>query len=137
MDTLERLIAFGIPPEERSLPEIRQILLAQIEREQRGQTREDDVAFLCAAQLFAKGLAEDILLIWKAKRSGFDLGSMIDVQMLCGLGIESTRKFLSDIATKEAADALEYLDACLLAGDFEGWSPEVQIMVYRKYFGIE
>jgi hypothetical protein len=88
-------------------------------------------------QLFARGLLEDVLLIWDAKSAGFDLGCLIDVQLLCGAGLQETKRFLASQPGPEAIAALDRIDECESAGDFEAFAPAEHLAHYREYFGVE
>jgi hypothetical protein len=100
------------------------LLRAQLEectlREQRGDQSATDLLKVLAVTLFAARHVEDSLRIWRAKRSSFDAGCAIDVQLLCGAGLEQTKQYLLATNSQEAADAFAYLSRCELAGDFEG-----------------
>ena len=132
----ESLKSYGLAPNEDSLDSIRHLLQEEIELECNGEQREEDLALLCCVQLFASGLVEDSLLIWEAKNSGFDLGSYLDVHLLCGRGLERTKQFLTDHNSEESLAAFSYIEDCEKAGDFLNWSPESQIKYYRNYFGV-
>jgi hypothetical protein len=73
-------------------------------------------------QLFNAGQPQDIQNIWQAKASSWDAHCAIDVQLLCGTGLESTRTHLAADGSAEARKAREYLDECVAAGDFDGFS---------------
>ena len=133
---LERLSKYGLPPDARGLDDIRGTLRLEIQKERGGLAREDDVALLCVAQLFAHGSHEDILLIWNAKSASFDLGLSIDVQFLCGSGLAATKEFLTSSSAPESEAALHYLEQCVLSGDFSDWTVEKQIDFYRHYFNF-
>jgi hypothetical protein len=64
-----------------------------------------------------------------------DLGTYLDVQLLCGAGLETTKRFLASQSGAAAASALQYLVKCERAGDFEGFSPSKHLQRYRDYFG--
>lgn len=136
MNIEQSLSLFGLVPEDKSLPEIRTMLEKEAELERTGQQREDDLALLCCVQLFSRGNLEDVLRIWGAKRSGFDLGCYLDVQFLCGAGLEKTKTFLISQQSKEATEAFEYLMKCEQSGDFEEFSPENHLQRYREYFRV-
>jgi hypothetical protein len=55
--------------------------------------------------------AEDILLIWSAKRADFDTWCGMDGELLSYLGVQATEDYLSQIETKEAEEALEHVRA--------------------------
>jgi hypothetical protein len=135
MNVEESLQRFGLVPPDEALPEIRALLAGEAEAERRGEGREEDLALLCCVQLFARGLLEDVLRIWNAKSAGMDLGAYLDVQLLCGAGLETTRKFLASQPGAVAAAALRRLVECERAGDFDGFSPAKQLARYRDYFG--
>jgi len=138
---------FGLLPDEHSLPIIRQALAVEIRRHRAGNdiSREspddsfeepDDMELLrvLCIQLFAAGHVSDSLLIWRAKRASFDTGCGLDIQFLCGAGLDATRDFL---ARSGATDAVEYLDHCVVAGDFARFTPEDHLKYYRRYCGLE
>jgi hypothetical protein len=139
MNVEESLRRHGLRPDESSLPAIRQMLNeeAQAEREGRGRDREEDLALLCAVQLFSAGQVDDALLIWRAKQSGFDLGCYLGVQLLCGPGLSETKAALSERDESDAAEALAYIQKCEQAGDFDGFSREGLLNEYTAYFGVE
>jgi hypothetical protein len=112
-------------------------LAKEADSERNNQAREEDLALLCCVQLFSRGHLEDVLRIWDAKRSGFDLSCYLDVQLLCGAGLEPTKRFLSSQDGRIAADALQYLRECEQAGDFDEFSPDEYLAGYRRYFGVE
>jgi hypothetical protein len=130
----ESLQTFGLVPLDESLPAIRALLEREAEAERNGRDREEDLALLCCVQLFSRGLLEDVLLIWAAKRSGVDLGVYVDVEFLCGAGLETTRQFLASHGSPEATSALRYVEWCELAGAFSTFSPEEHLQRYRDYF---
>lgn len=133
----ESLKSFGFVPNDEFLDSIRHLLQKEIELESKGEQREEDLALLCCVQLFAKGLVEDSLLIWRAKVSGFDLGSYLDVHLLCGAGLEETKQFLEEHSSEESKASLRYIEQCEMAGDFLNWSQESQSQYYRNYFRVE
>lgn len=136
MNTLDRLLSYGIPPGLSSVDEIRGVLEVEVANEVEGRPREEDVAYLCCGQLFANADPHDVLLIWNAKSSSFDLGCMIDIQLLCGIGLEETKQYLSDLGSEEAGAAKAYIEECEKAGDFDDWTVEKQLEYCRMYFGL-
>ncbi len=133
MTTEESLKRFGIVPSDESLPIIRDLLSQEAAAERAGRSREDDLALLCCVQLFSRGLLEDVLRIWDAKQSGFDLACSLDVQFLCGAGLQETKRYLASRAGADAAEALAYIQECELT-DFEDFSPARHLEYYKAYF---
>ena len=136
MNVEESLARFGLVPADEDLPQIREILAREAEAERTGTGRQDDLARLCCVQLFSRGMVEDILRIWDAKMSGFDMGSVVDVQFLCGAGLDATKRFLASQRDERAREALHYISECEEAGDFDGFSPEEHLQGNREYFGV-
>jgi hypothetical protein len=137
MNVEESLRRFGLVPPDEALPVIRALLAEEADAERTGRPREDDLALLCCVQLFSRGLLEDVLRIWEAKRSGMDLGTYLDGQFLCGAGIEETKRYLAAQPGRAPAEALEYLEGCQRSGMFGEFSPAVHLESYREYFGVE
>jgi hypothetical protein len=131
----EALKRFGLVPKAADIPAVRQILAAQIEA---AENEEDDSGLmkLCCIQLFSAGDVLDSMLIWSAKRSSFDNGINIDVQLLCGAGLDSTKTHLAHSNSPEAADALQYLVECESCGDFERFAVEQVLEYYRFYYDL-
>ncbi len=135
MNVEESLRRFGLVPADDALPAIRELLAREAAAERAGNAREEDLALLCCVQLFSRGLLEDVLPIWDAKSAGFDLGSYLGIQLLCGAGLEETKRFLRATSTPVARDAFARIQACEKAGDFEGFSPAAHLAEWRDYFG--
>jgi hypothetical protein len=104
MTTEESLALYGLVPQESDLPQIRAILdrEAEIERnhyssdaekQKDPRQREDDLARLCCVQLFAWGDLQDVLRIWDTKQTSMDMACYLDVQFLCGAGLEETKAY--------------------------------------------
>lgn len=124
--------------------EIRALLLAMFREEMRYREAlwnreiededEDDLSeniYLCAFLLHQIGEAEDVLLIWKAKRLNMDVGCMIDANFLVGAGLKNTRDYLDQLGTVESQEIRTYIDSWeLTTDDIESWV-EFQI----AYFG--
>jgi hypothetical protein len=132
----EALQKFGLPASPIQRDEIRRLLAEEIEQARRGESGEEMLRTLCL-QLFSLGVVEDTLLIWDAKHSSFDAGCGIDVQLLCGAGLEATKEFLAESRNGSAAAALGYLTKCERTGDFAGWTPQTSIADSRRYYGLE
>lgn len=132
----ESLAVYGLVPLDEALTAIRAMLAreAEIGAGQAGEP-EDDLALLCCVQLFSRGLLEDVLRIWDAKSCGdMDLGTRLDVQLLCGAGLERTKAFLQQQPSAQARDALRYIVKCQEAGNFQGFDPARYLDFYRSYF---
>lgn len=112
------------------------MLADEADNERNGELREDDLAILSCVQLFSRGQLENVLRIWAAKCSGFDLGCNLDVQFLCGAGLERTKQFLAIQTSQQAAEALQYIQECEATGDFAKFTPEGWLDYYRRYFGV-
>ena len=140
MTTKESLTRFGIVPADEHLPVIRDLLAQEAAAERAGRMREDELALLCCVQLFGRGLLEDVLLIWNAKRSGMDLASVIDIEFLFGAGVEETKRFLAGLSgalsgggpDSVAAQALRDIESYVSGG----FSPAEHLEVYKKYFRV-
>ena len=137
MTTDQSLQKYSLDPKAESLPAIREILAGEVAKERAGRPRGGDLALLCCVQLCSKGLLEDVLRIWDAKCSGMDLGSYLDVELLCGAGLAETKRFLAGQGTPEAAEALAYICQCERIGDFNHFSPQGYLQSYRDYFTTE
>jgi len=131
----ECLTRFGIVPDVSDLPTIREILRSEI---QAAQSEEDDSGLmkLCCIQLFSAGDPTDSMLIWSAKRSSFDNGINIDVQLLCGAGVARTKEHLSSIGSEYAKHALQYITECEASGDFDCFATDEVLDFYRNYYGL-
>ena len=124
---------YGLRPPEQDLDEIRQILQAQMALERQGDG-DTELMKLCCVQLFSAGVLDDVLRIWQAKESSWDAHCSIDVQLLCGAGLEQTKAYLAADGSEPAAAALHYLLACEAAGDFACFSIEDQFGWYSRYY---
>ncbi|QJE96450.1 hypothetical protein [Luteolibacter luteus] len=139
MNCDEALERFGLP----AGPGHREALLVLLdeERNKAAQDKADhdgdpDLLRCLCAQLVSIGDVRDSLPIWRAKSASFNLMSGLDVQFLCGAGVDATRDYLGSIGTEESGKALEYLDQCVAAGDFDAWTPDQCVSSYRRYFGL-
>jgi hypothetical protein len=132
----EALQEFGLPASPKHCNDIRSLLVEETERERRGKGQEEILRTLCV-QLFSIGDPEDALLIWSAKNSSFDMGCGLDIQFLCGAGLEATKAFLAASAASEASRALGCLMECEKSGDFRNWSPQKTLTAYRAYYRLE
>jgi hypothetical protein len=128
----------GLVPASDSLPEIRDVLRAETAKEKASQGAGDvEMMKLCCVQLFNAAATEDVLLIWSAKVASMDSDGAIDIQLLCGAGLEKTKKFLAGLSAFEARDALSRLGESEQSGDFEGFSVEDWRDFYTDYYAEE
>jgi hypothetical protein len=135
MTYTEALQRFGLPASLAHRDEIRRLLTEETERERNGGSGDEMLRTLCL-QLFSLGVADDSLLIWDAKKSSFDASCGMDVQFLCGAGLDATKQFLAKSSVQAASAALQYLTECEKTGDFVGWTPQKTLADYRRYYRI-
>ena len=133
MDERQLLQRFGMCPVESDLAEIRSILLELTRRERAGGDVAPEMR-VCCVQLFHAGHVEDALAIWQAKQASMDAGAGIDIQLLCGAGLEETKRYLASVQSEAAPEALAYLTECETAGDFLAWSPADFKTFWRSYY---
>lgn len=135
MDEDECLHRYGLHPVGVDLDEVRRLLGAQIRLERQAQGRGDtELMKLCCVQLFNTGGLDDVLLIWQAKSASMDADCSIDVQLLCGSGLKSTKAYLLSQRLPEAEVALQRLRDSERAGDFEDFSVEGYSAQYGAYY---
>ena len=132
MDHDESLRRFGLQPPAGELDEIRGILRAQTQLSQDDQDTE--LMKLCCVQLFNARQLDDVLTIWLAKESSWDARCALDVQLLCGAGLEATKAHLTAEGSESALQALSYLVDCVAAGDFEDFSVDEQAGWFAEYY---
>lgn len=138
----EVISRYRLSPDPADLAFIRSDLDAYALRKRAGDADADtQVLKALAVTLFAAGDVHDCLEVWRAKRSSFDAGFSIDVQLLCGAGLSATKQFLARHGSDEAGEALAYLNACEAAGDFEGGDDpggrlSGLLQEYRVYYGL-
>ncbi len=89
---------------------------------------------LCCVQLFNAGIPDDVRTIWEAKESSWDAHCSIDVQLLCGAGLEQTKAYLAGLESDSDVAALAYVLKCEEAGDFDGFAVESQSNWYSEYY---
>lgn len=127
---------FGLP----SAPEYRDAIRAAFEAEMVKEDAEEgdhELIKCLSVQLFSIGNVEDSLFIWKTKSSSFDFMLGLDVQFMCGAGVEDTKEYLRGLKSEVGAEALEYLEECIDGGDFDDWTPEKWISYYRFYYHLD
>jgi hypothetical protein len=131
----ESLQRYGLRPSGLDLDQIRDMLQDQAARERHSQGNGDTTLMkLCCVQLFNAGFLSDVLVIWQAKETSFDTHCSIDVQLLCGAGLETTKDYLAAEDSEDASAALAYLLQCEEAGDFAAFSVEAQSRWYSCYY---
>jgi len=133
MDENELLRRFGLVPAAVDLPEIRRLIQSVIADDERDSN--EPLKTLCI-QLFSAGIPSDALLIYKAKESSFDAACYIDIQLVCGAGLEPTKGFLRESSEPEARKLLALLEDSKFAKDFDGFTPERHLEFYRRYYGL-
>jgi hypothetical protein len=133
MNETELLARFGLTPAAADLPEIRQLIQSVTSDHERDSN--EPLKVLCI-QLFSAGIPSDALLIYKAKMSSFDAGCYIDIQLVCGAGLEATKAFLRESSEPEAKELLSVLLDSSSARDFDGFTPEQHLDFYRRYYGL-
>lgn len=148
----ESIERYGLVPSDESLPAIRRMLAGMIARNHaerqispRGneveltETEEygDDLHLLCCVQLFSRAYLEDVLLIWAQKQSSFDSFCYIDVEHMCGAGLEETKQFLRNHPAPEATAALHHVESCEVCGEkYTDWSPSSWLQQWKEYFRV-
>jgi hypothetical protein len=124
---------FGLVPLAVDLPEIRRLIQSVTSDDKRDSN--EPLKTLCI-QLFSAGVPSDALLIYRAKMSSFDAGCYIDIQLVCGAGLERTKAFLRESHEPDAKELLAVLQDSNCAGDFEEFTPEGHLDFYRGYYGL-
>jgi hypothetical protein len=135
MNTDGSLQRSGLTSDDQSLKIISEILIEETRKESQGQGEGDtELMKLCCVQLFSKGSVEDSLLIWQAKTASMDADCSIDIQLLCGAGLDETKAFLANIHSSSATSALNRIRLCEENADFEGFSVRDYLDFYRSYY---
>lgn len=131
----EALARFGLAPKPQDIPAIRELLASQITA---AEDEEDDSGLmkLCCIQLFSNGDVSDSMLIWAAKKTSFDNGINIDVQLVCGAGLDQTIDYLRTLSSEDAAEAMRYIEECKMSGDFERFPTGEVLNYYRDYYRL-
>jgi hypothetical protein len=127
------LARFGLP----ARPEDRDAIIAALDEQMALEADEAGDQFLMrllCAQLFSLGRVEDSLRVWRAKSCNFDTHCGIDVQFVCGAGLEPTKAHLRAVGGDDASDALDYLAKCEAGEDFAGFSPELVVQQARAFY---
>jgi hypothetical protein len=122
---------FGLSPDPSVVPEIRRLIAEETAREGRGEGNTL-VLRLHALQLFNCGVLADVLLIWRAKRASFDASCAIEVELLCGRGLDATRQYLRSLQGLEAAQVLAVLIS--LDSALQGFDPAAYSRECASYY---
>jgi hypothetical protein len=126
---------YGLRPLAEDIEAVRELLSSRVVLERSEQGLGDTLVMrLCCVQLFNVGDVGDVLLIWQAKESSWDAHCSIDVQLLCGSGLEETKAHLVASDSNLAAEAVAYLLQCEAAGDFADFSVHEQSLQYAAYY---
>lgn len=136
MTSDEAIQQFGLPAQLAHRELILRLLAEEIEREDQ-ETGDQELLRTFCAQLFSIGRVEDSLPIWTAKACNFDTMLGLDVQFLCGAGLQVTREFLATSPAPAAPEALKYLSKCEQAGDFAEFTPDNWLAHARSYYGLD
>jgi hypothetical protein len=134
MDENEILARFGLTPVADDLREIRRLI--QAETADAGRASNAPLLLLCI-QLFSAGDPRDALLIYEAKMSSFDAGCCIDIELVCGAGLEATEHFLRSNSAPEAKELFDRLQEDKSAGVFDRFSPQQHLAFYQRYYGLD
>jgi hypothetical protein len=129
------LSQFGLPARTADRLTIISSLQEQIRREADEEGDQFLMRLLCA-QLFSLGVVNDSLLIWAAKSCNFDTSLGIDVQFLCGAGLELTKNFLKTNGSDASLEALKYLTECEASGDFREFSVAVVLQQAKDFYCV-
>jgi hypothetical protein len=129
MDENELLARYGLIPVAADLPEIRQLIQSFADDDKRASN--EPLKTLCI-RLFSAGIPSDALLIYKAKTSSFDAACYIDIQLVCGAGLEATKAFLRESSEHEATELLAVLENDDSMLDFDGFAPERHLDFCRR-----
>jgi hypothetical protein len=135
MTLADWLLRFGLTVSADDLPDIRAALTVETNKERESQGRGDtELMKLCCVQLFGYGDVEDALLIWRAKSASMDASCAVDVQLLCGAGLDATKAFLAGHGSPDAERARARILDCEECGDFDEFSVERRMRDYEAYY---
>lgn len=123
---------YGLEPELQYRGTLRSLLKEEIKNE---DSEDNEYLKTLCIMLFSIGEVEDSLIIWEAKKKNFDTNCYIDVQLLCGAGFDHTINYLMTIASKEANEAMNYLQKCKDT-DVARFSKREMINNYKQYYGM-
>ena len=124
---------YGLRPAATDLGKVREMVRAETAR---GWDADVELMRVGCVQLFNAGALADVLTVWKAKETNFDAHCSIDIQLLCGAGLDEVKTHLAaaQACSEDAAKALEYLLGCEAAGDFEDFVVEHWSSAMADYY---
>ncbi|WP_239616873.1 hypothetical protein [Cohnella mopanensis] len=128
----ELLKLYGLEPDISYRETLQKLLNDEIDND---DYKDNEYLKTLCIMLFSIGQVEDTQLVWRAKRKSSDAGIYIDVQLLCGAGLESTIEFLDNLNNDIAKEQIEYLKKCEET-DFKDFSKTEVINNYKQYYGI-
>ena len=133
VDELLERFELALPAEE--LPEVRRLLSEEVKKEsaEQGQGDTELMKLLCV-YLFANRDPGDSLAVWRAKTASMDADGSIEIQLLCGGGLDETKAYLASQNESDATAALRRIETCEQSGDFEGFSFDEQFGFYTEYY---
>jgi len=135
MDVEESLRRYGLSPAPTALADVRQLLADETARESREQGAGDtELMRLCCVQLFAGANVEDVRAVYLAKTASMDADAAIEVQLLCGAGLDETKRYLAGQDDEVARAALSRIVDSEGAGDFTDFAVATQMDAYREYY---
>jgi hypothetical protein len=89
---------------------------------------------MCSFILALKRSVADVLLLWEAKTIDFDSYASLDIQLLVFCGVGETLAFLRRQLGSAAAHAVEFIEECRQAGDFDNM--EGYLTAKAQYFEL-
>ncbi|MCU4743425.1 hypothetical protein [Natronoglomus mannanivorans] len=138
-DERELAATFGLPPNPETVPAIRQALRVELERTELGGSADTvdwpSIRFYCVA-LFAHGDPVDAPLVWRARDAAPAVAGGIDVELLCGGGLERTLAALRADGSVATDGALESLSRAVAESVFDDWTPVDYLTYWRQYYGV-
>ncbi len=125
----------GLKASKNHINIVRDLLVVELNAQENEAENDELLRYLCCL-LFLAGHITDSTLIWEAKSTSFDNMCGIDIQLLCGAGLEETVDFLSKDNSEVASDALEYLKECIESGDFQNFTVSDYKDYLYKYYNV-
>ncbi|MGC4837942.1 hypothetical protein ACLQ3D_25910 [Micromonospora vinacea] len=112
-DAEDHLAAYGLRVSDDQVPIIRNILVRETRHEADtyaglgsvpGNTQ---LMRICAIQLWHAGAVEDVLLVHRARGTSMDATGAVDVELMLGAGVATTKEYLAALGTEEAQGILD------------------------------